>query len=57
MYDLSYKTGQHWYIMKYSFHWKADDVIDFVSRKRADSRSKKDYNSAACGRETTFTER
>ena len=32
-------------------------LLDSLSHQRADSRSKKNYNPAACGTKTTFTER
>ena len=32
-------------------------LLDRLNHQRADSRSKKNYNPAACGRKTTFTER
>ena len=32
-------------------------LLDSLNHQRADSRSKKNYNPAACGTKTTFTER
>ena len=32
-------------------------LLDILNHQRADSRSKKNYNPAACGPKTTFTER
>ena len=32
-------------------------LLDSLNHQRADSRSKKNYNLAACGTKTTFTER
>ena len=36
---------------------KKKTLVDSFIHQRADSRSKKNYNPAACGTKTTFTER
>ena len=35
----------------------ASSLLDNLNHQRADNRSKKNYNPAACGTKTTFTER
>ena len=40
-------------------YWESlpSSLLDSLNHQRADSRSKKNYNPAACGTKTTFTER